>query len=373
MGNQPSRSKTSSGASSNHFPDPRLSIDTLQEPFLNFDVNSELSFEKKSSIYNSLVALVKAEYPFDKALQDKAVNFLKYLEPERYRLKDRIHELVFDLVPSSAGSPSGFVDSIVTLLSSPHSTVVAAAILFLFEVTHYSVEYVTFHLIQSDLICNLLTSVQPHAIPIAGNEPMMNNLVKIIDQFVCLTSQRFVSQYDLTAPDYLSNHREMIFQKVVLPSSQFVTFLISNRYVLYRDLLVSFMHLLATHIRVGPFHPPTLEYVVASPIVIAVTSCLSFIEVDLALSDSLYFIKRSLQEWKYDRHSHAKSKKRMMRALFSEGYEDTLEQKLKYDKVGLYCSSLVRECKQLSRWLGANAKRGDINKRSLIVTTSYLR
>ncbi|KAK2959087.1 hypothetical protein BLNAU_5882 [Blattamonas nauphoetae] len=40
----------------------------------------ELSFEDESKLYNSLVSLVKAQYPFDDALQDNIVYFLKRLE-----------------------------------------------------------------------------------------------------------------------------------------------------------------------------------------------------------------------------------------------------------------------------------------------------
>ncbi|KAK2963087.1 hypothetical protein BLNAU_2110 [Blattamonas nauphoetae] len=101
-----------------------------EEPFLNFDPNAQLSFEDMSRIFNSLVVLVKAGYPFDNALEDRAAQFLESLEPE-WDEQDLADKLVEELVPSSAGSPSGFVESIATLLSSPHSTVVAAALSFL--------------------------------------------------------------------------------------------------------------------------------------------------------------------------------------------------------------------------------------------------
>ncbi|KAK2957795.1 hypothetical protein BLNAU_7229 [Blattamonas nauphoetae] len=113
-------------------PDSHSTVEPLQEPFLNFDPNSELSFEDKSAVYNSLVALVKTDYHFNNALQDRAIRFLRIICPKWD--KPRVAaKLVTDLVPSSAGSTSGFIASILTLLSSPHSTVVAAALSFLKE------------------------------------------------------------------------------------------------------------------------------------------------------------------------------------------------------------------------------------------------
>ncbi|KAK2958878.1 hypothetical protein BLNAU_6127 [Blattamonas nauphoetae] len=53
-------------------------VDKLHEPFLSFVPNSELSFEDKSTVFCSLVALVKEDYPFDDALQDKAVQRITF-------------------------------------------------------------------------------------------------------------------------------------------------------------------------------------------------------------------------------------------------------------------------------------------------------
>ncbi|KAK2958885.1 hypothetical protein BLNAU_6134 [Blattamonas nauphoetae] len=92
--------------SQSHVCDSDRMIVPEREPFLNCDPNSELSFEDKSRIYRSFVALVKGDFPFDDALQDRAALFLKTLESP-YRASKQASKLVTDLVPSSAGSPSG--------------------------------------------------------------------------------------------------------------------------------------------------------------------------------------------------------------------------------------------------------------------------
>ncbi|KAK2941927.1 hypothetical protein BLNAU_23163 [Blattamonas nauphoetae] len=304
-----------------------------------FDSFTELTFEyrriartfPKSSIYCSLVALVKAEYPFVNALLDRAARFLKSLEPKWSDKPDYADKLVTDIFPSSAGSPSGFIDSVFTLLSSPHSRVAEAALSFLNITVLESSPAIRCRLVETDLIPNVFVTVQPHTLPISGNEEMFGELLKIvriIDRFVDLADSFSLSKLGITDAVEKFNHREMIFQKVLLPSSQFVTFLIANRYILNGWLLFSFMFLLATHLRIGPFHRPTLEFVLASPTVMALSSCLSFVQNDGDAKIPLETINNSLREWKKEGPEVTQSAKLMIRALFSEGFEDSLEQML---------------------------------------------
>ncbi|KAK2957803.1 hypothetical protein BLNAU_7237 [Blattamonas nauphoetae] len=208
---------TSLDADLNHSHESHSAVEQLQELFLNFAVNSKLSFEDKSAIYNSLVVLVKAEYPFDNILQDKAVQFLKNLEPG-FGDETLSDKLVTDLVPSFDGSHSGFVEGILTLLSSRHSTVIAASLSFLHKTTLHSSPSIRRHLVESDLINNILDTVQPHTLPICGNETIIINLFRIIDSFIYLTSPRSLNDLDITDAVDTFKRREMIFQKVLLPS-----------------------------------------------------------------------------------------------------------------------------------------------------------
>ncbi|KAK2961663.1 hypothetical protein BLNAU_3461 [Blattamonas nauphoetae] len=339
----------------NHFPEPRWSIDTFQEPFLYSNTNSELSFDDKSSIYNSLVALVKTKYPFGDPLQDKVIRFLKSLGPQWGR-QDQANQMVTDLVPSSGGSTSGFIDSIVVLLSSPHSTVVDAALSFLFKTLYHSSPAIQDCLVESDLISNVLATVQPHTLPISGNEEIFDKLVNIIQNSAILASPLSLFGLGVTAAVEKSNHREMILQKVVIPSSQFVTFLISNRYILNELLLNSFMALLCAFLEMGPFHRPTLEFVLASPVAMGFSDCLSFIEYGNCLRNILINITLSLEKWKREGPEVSQSGKRMLQALFSEGFEDTLEQMIRKKNKG-YGSSIDEFCHSITQLLGLNVKR----------------
>ncbi|KAK2960029.1 hypothetical protein BLNAU_4912 [Blattamonas nauphoetae] len=179
---------------------------------------------RKNPVYRSLVALVKAEYPFDNALQDRAAQFLNGLKP--WGNEHLATKLTIELVPSSAGSPSGFVESLLSLMSCPNSTVVEAALSFLQNTQLYSSLSVRCNFVESGLISKVLTIVQPHTQPISGNEEMLHTLIRIIQNYIELAAPLFVRKLGITATVDAFNHREMIFRKVVLPSSQFMCFLI---------------------------------------------------------------------------------------------------------------------------------------------------
>ncbi|KAK2950168.1 hypothetical protein BLNAU_14854 [Blattamonas nauphoetae] len=336
-------------------PEAHPIVNPLQEPFLNFDPISNYSSEDKSTILCSLVALVKAEYPFDDTLQDRAAQFLKNLGPQ-WGDEQPATKLVTELVHSSAGSPSGFVESITTLLSSPHSMVVAAAWSVIYKIVILSSLDIRCCLVESDLVSKVLVAAQPQTLPISENETIIDNLIWIIFNCINLATQPSVSELGITAAVDQSNHREMIFRKVVFPSSQFVTFLITNRHVLNGDLFKFFMYLLCGHIRICPLHRPTLEYVLASPIAMALSSCLSFIERNDTLWTTLLNINQSLEEWKKEGPEVVQSAKRMTQALIVEGFEDTLEQMLLYEKSGYYSKDVVESCDSISQLLGSNVK-----------------
>ncbi|KAK2944798.1 hypothetical protein BLNAU_20271 [Blattamonas nauphoetae] len=291
--------------------------------------------------------ICSSRHPFDNTLQDRAAIFLKSLEP-KWNDDDQADILVTDLVPSSAEALSGFVDSILTLLSSPHSTVAAAALSFLNGTTAKSSPAILTNLVEADLVSNVLATVQPHTLPISENERSIILLIEIINTFVC--------DLGITAAVDTFNHREMILQKVVIPSSQFVTFLISNRNVLRGDLFRPFLSVLHTLIETSPFHRPTLEFVLRSPIVVAYLRSLSSIEQSNNLWYSLHLLNFSLEEWKTEDPEVSESVKRMMQALISEDFEDTLEQMLMHNKSEDYDYGVVNKCHSISQWLGWNVK-----------------
>ncbi|KAK2941778.1 hypothetical protein BLNAU_23326 [Blattamonas nauphoetae] len=90
----------------------------------------------------------------------------------------------------------------------------------------------------------------------------------------------------------------------------------------------------------------------------ALSSCLSFIDNDDDLWTTLIYINLSLEEWN-EEDPVVKSGKQIIQTLFSEGFEDTLEQKLLNDKNGLYGFRLVDYCRSVFEIFGDRMCRGD--------------
>ncbi|KAK2955342.1 hypothetical protein BLNAU_9735 [Blattamonas nauphoetae] len=330
-------------------------VDPEREPFLHFTLNTKLSFQDEMTIFNSLVALVKTEYPFDKALQDRAVSFLKSLPPKwRNELRDR---LATTLIDSSHGPFSDFIESVSTLILSHHSNVVKATLLFLMETTDYSYLGLRYRLVESDVVTKLVATVRPHTLPISGNEEIFKDLLRFISRYPLLTYPSNLKDLGFTTPTATYSLREMIFQKVVLPSSKFVTFLISNRYILNGELLFSFTYLLGQLLRICQFHRPTLEFVLASPIALALHSCLSYANNDVGVWNILVLINSSLESWKDEGPEVTRNVKRILQSLFSEGFEDTLEQMMKLDKSVSLGTCIVLFCHSITKMLGSNVMK----------------
>ncbi|KAK2963464.1 hypothetical protein BLNAU_1506 [Blattamonas nauphoetae] len=283
-----------------------------------------LSSKVKCFICVGGFAIVKEKYPFDNVLQARAAKFLKSLEP-KWNTHGVQSNLMTDLTPSSAGSPSDFVESILPLLSSPHSTLIAAALSLLNTMLLHTPYPIRYSLMQSDLIRNVLSTIQPQKLPIAGNKTLIHHLSETITFNVRLAHVDYLARLRFEAAVNTRGYREMIFQTVVLPSSQFVQFLIQNRRLFHGESVDSFMTLLHSLFHMGATHRPTMDFVLASPIVMALTSCLSSVEDDYHLEHTLRNIEHSLKQWKRESSEADQSGKRMMKALFSEGFEDTLE------------------------------------------------
>ncbi|KAK2944392.1 hypothetical protein BLNAU_20694 [Blattamonas nauphoetae] len=156
-------------------------------------------------------------------------------------------------------------------------------------------------------------------------------MVALVKHFVA-SGDLILRSLGITAAVDINNHREMIFQKVVIPSSQFLRFLISNRRVLNGDLLDSFMQLLVKLLRISPYHLPTLEFIVASPIVMAFSRCFSIVESRLQLWTPLNNIVHLQSQWKKECREVVQSGKQTVPALDPEGFESSIEQTLMCNK-----------------------------------------
>ncbi|KAK2962920.1 hypothetical protein BLNAU_1943 [Blattamonas nauphoetae] len=268
----------------------------MRDLFLNHDSTLNQPFEDRSALYGSLVSLVRDHVDFDDALQDKAVNFLHNLNAIHIQTTD---ETLSDLS-----------DSVCVLLSSPHSKIVVATLSF------------------------VSGSVS------RANFKQRLNLLKTVRMAEAYAIQTLA----ITEPSDQHNHRELVFRKVIHPSSPYLAFLCRNRYLLEAASFPrGYVALFSRLLQISPYHRPTLEFVLSSPVVTTVLSFLSFVDESHSSWLLLIICAPSLREWQKDGAEVVQCGKRMINALIREGMADTLEQMMRNDMHGNFGASVVAE------------------------------
>ncbi|KAK2960021.1 hypothetical protein BLNAU_4904 [Blattamonas nauphoetae] len=188
--------------------------DGYQEPptFLDSVIHQAMPFGDKLSMFRSLLAMVTDDVPFDDALQSKAILLLKSLEAE-CGSQNKAEKLVTDLVHSSSKSPSGFIDSIDILLSTPHQRIVLATLSFL----HYTIMSITFgrltNLIDADLIHRIHTALQSHTLRVSFQEQIFIRLNWILTFVVSHVDPDSLRSLHLSSTSEINTLREQIFQR----------------------------------------------------------------------------------------------------------------------------------------------------------------
>ncbi|KAK2953802.1 hypothetical protein BLNAU_11205 [Blattamonas nauphoetae] len=308
-----------------HTSDSEVPIGMESSAFLQFVPNVELSFEDKSAIYCSLVSLIRGNCELDDALQDKAATFLQSLHQPRLKEPDA-NRIISELVPSTNRSSSGFICTICILLSSSHPKIVVASLWLLHESLMLSSPDHKIDLVQTDFISQLFTILHPLTLPISGNEIIFNLLNWILISSIRLAESTTVRALGIIEPAAQNSHRELVLQRAIQPSSQYLSFLHQQfSLIATGDLGAGFGTLLGRLLHIGPFHHPTLEFVLNSPIVITSQDFLTFAEESYSSHDLLFEIHKSTNELKTQGPEAAQSGKQMMQALISEGFEDSLE------------------------------------------------
>ncbi|KAK2962894.1 hypothetical protein BLNAU_1917 [Blattamonas nauphoetae] len=319
----------------------RSTINTMRDLFLNHDTTLNQPFEDWSALYGSLVSLVRDHVDFDDALQDKAVNFLHNLNGRDIQTADE--------------TLSDFSDSVCVLLSSPHSKIVVATLSFVSGSVSRANFKQRLNLLKTGLISKISAILQPHTLPFSGNADLNRYLFMILHELVRMAEAYAIQTLAITEPSDQHNHRELVFRKVIHPSSPYLAFLCRNRYLLEAASFPrGYVALFSRLLQISPYHRPTLEFVLSSPVVTTVLSFLSFVDESHSSWLLLIICAPSLREWQKHGAEVVQCGKRMINALIREGMADTLEQMMRNDMRGNFGASVVTECEAFTRFLGAN-------------------
>ncbi|KAK2962921.1 hypothetical protein BLNAU_1944 [Blattamonas nauphoetae] len=253
------------------------------------------------------------------------------------------------------GSLSGFTDSVCILLSSPRPNIVLSTLSFLKVIVIYSSEAHKMRFVQTGIVPRIIPILQSDPIPFWGLNRFIDSLTWILIQFARLAGLYALHFLKIADPSTQHRHRELILQRVILPSSPYITFLCQDR-SLFDDESRSctIMEILGLLVTICFFHIPTLEFVLDSPIVMRIHDYLSFIDNDLPTYHVLNLVEDSFENWKEEGPEVIQSGKQTIHALLSEGFETTLEQMMFQKNEQFPGDSIVRNCHKIIQYLGAN-------------------
>ncbi|KAK2960084.1 hypothetical protein BLNAU_4967 [Blattamonas nauphoetae] len=309
------------------FNTPDLDPNGFQElpNFLDSVIHPAMPFEDKLSMFRSLLAMVKADFPFDDALQSKAVL-----------------------------SPHGFTDSIEILLSTPHQRIVLATLSFL----HYTIVSITFgrliHLIDTDLIHRIHTALQSHALRVSSQEQIFIRLNWILTFVVSHVDPDSLRSLHLSSTSEINTLREQIFQKVIVPSSLYLHTHIKNRAFFPSTSSSSFLDLLNILVWISVYHLPSLKLAISLPIPFTFARSFSFDDTDWPIRRFLWSFSGSLTEWEEEGGEAKQNGAKLMQALWSEGMLDELELLLMDGNVGRPANVADQPTEQILNLLGRN-------------------
>ncbi|KAK2947331.1 hypothetical protein BLNAU_17718 [Blattamonas nauphoetae] len=337
---------------STNLSDMQKNVKPEHSMFLNIEQESTSSFEKKSSLFNSLVAVVKDEIPISVELEEHARRFLQNLSPRRSRDTSR---LLSDLVPSPDGSPSGLMSAIATLLRSKSSLIIEGTLSFVAAfVTKLSYSSQS-SLLDALLIPKMIDSLQPHTLPISSNEQIHSTFVQILSHTFYLTTANAMDQIGIVDAPGKHSHRNMILEKVIHPTSGYLAHLIRNvPNDGDGDLGPNLMSFLGNYLRLGWQHAPTLEYLLSQSIEDQSMALLVSSEINEELWSFLFSFRSDLRGADSEGNEATRTRQRMKHALFSVGFEEWIEAEIHHTTDGDYAERIGTTTMGFSDLFGSN-------------------
>ncbi|KAK2940590.1 hypothetical protein BLNAU_24504 [Blattamonas nauphoetae] len=321
-------------------------------PFLNWQYNPNESDDEQTIVFRSLVATVKLQPALDDSLEAKAVQFMEYALAESLSSTD---PFLVRLASFSDDSSTHFVESIFMLLSSPSRLITAAALKMLNRLIALCSVKSRLALVQADLIPQLIITLNPQSLPFVETEDIRVHLSIILRISLRLTTLLGLKDLEIERVDEQQAVHETIFQQVVVPSAKFIWHLCVNRFsIIDFGLSTRLLNLLTNILRICPYYQPTMDFVLRMPVVLPITSCLTFFEKDRSIRDIVYSMNDTQREWNETRGKVRQMWKTVHLMLRMEGIEDVIEEKLRNDKSRFDGGKIVAKLISLNNKHGMN-------------------
>ncbi|KAK2948738.1 hypothetical protein BLNAU_16376 [Blattamonas nauphoetae] len=302
--------------------------------FLNWGDEDLESESEKTVVFRSLVATLKLQPTLDHYLEAKAITFLQFVDPYDEESAD---DFVSSFGATIDDSSPDFVQSIVVLISSASSIITTAAMKMLENLIWSCSPKIRLALFKADLIPQIIATLNPQSLSFAEADNIHIYLMKIVRYSLWLATPRCLRQLKIYEDDEQQIVHETILKQVLVPSEQYICHLCVNRNsIIDGEQSESFLLLLARLLKICPYHQPTMDFVLNTPVVLTIPSCPTFFDNDYSIYWILSEMIDAQQEWNETRGLVREMWKTMDRKLRMEGIEDAMDEKLQTDKNGNY-------------------------------------
>ncbi|KAK2953039.1 hypothetical protein BLNAU_12028 [Blattamonas nauphoetae] len=320
--------------------------------FLNWNEEEPQSEEEMAVVIRSLVATVKLQPALDDSLEDKAMKCLKSIH-----LKNRASAEAFliSLGKSAENSSSGFVQSIVVLVSSTSRVITTAAMKILDYLIWSCSTKIGLALVQAGLIPQLVNTLNPQYLSFVDAILIHINLSIIIHKSLWLTTPYGLEDLGIEDQNEQLAAHETILQQVIVPSEKYIWHLCVHRFsIIDSDQSTAFLTILAQLLRISLCYQPTMDFVLNMPVVLTIPSYLTFLEVESSIYWFLFYIIAGQREWNKKMGQKRQMWKNVLQMLRKEGFEDMIETKLQNDKRTRVGSVIVGDLIKLTNFLDMN-------------------
>ncbi|KAK2950348.1 hypothetical protein BLNAU_14683 [Blattamonas nauphoetae] len=298
--------------------------------FLNWDEEDLGSVDEKSLVFRSLVATVKLQPALDVSLEAKAVRFLHFVDTDDEETADAF---LFSFGRTTDESLTNFIQSIVTLISSASQDITVAAMKMLNILFCYCSNKVRLALVKTNLIPQLINTLNPLSLSVVEAEDVQIYLIHIISYSFWNATPNYLFIVGITDLNEQQAVQETVLKQVIVPSENYICHFCVNRFsIIDGALSQSFLKLLAHLLHISPYHPPVMDFILHMPVVPTIPSCISFFDRDESIWNCLSDMIDVQREWDKKDRDAQQMRKTVHRMLRMEGIEDMIEEKVYNDQ-----------------------------------------
>ncbi|KAK2942367.1 hypothetical protein BLNAU_22710 [Blattamonas nauphoetae] len=347
------KTDTSSNPARSDLPSSQLPFSTDFSPFLNWNEKEFETESEKAVVFRSLVAIVKLQPVLDDSLEAMAVKFLTSVEQGDEESDD---EFLTNFGHTTDESLRNFIQSFLVLISSGSKTITIAVMEMLDGLTLFCSHKIVLALFKADLIPQLITTLNPHSLSFADAEDIHISLMTSLSFSLELPTLGTLAFHKINDRNEQQAVHETVLKQVVVPSEKYIWHLCVNRHsIIDGKQSFRFLALLARLLEICPYYQPTMEFVLHMPVVLTISSCLSFFEHENSIWAFLYEMINSQREWN-KRGEVQKKGKTVHRMLRMEGIEDVTEERLQNDRNGDFGGGIVNKSIEWNNLLGMNLR-----------------